>query len=164
MTTRREFIRSAALASAGLALSGVTSKMSSQSFNRIVGANSKVNVAFIGIGNRGLEVLNEFVKTGMTNVVALCDVDLGAPHTAKAVADHPQAKTFKDFRVLFDKMGNEFEAVVVATPDHSHFPICMLALASGKHVYVEKPMARTFQENELLIKAAKKYEGSHRLP
>ena len=89
MTTRREFIRSAALASAGLAFSGITSKITAQSFERIAGANSKVNVAFVGIGNRGLEVLNEFVKTGMVNVVALCDVDLGAPHTAKALADHP---------------------------------------------------------------------------
>ena len=74
MTTRREFIRSAALASAGLAFSGITSKMTAQSFERIAGANSKVNVAFVGIGNRGLEVLNEFVKTGMVNVVALCDI------------------------------------------------------------------------------------------
>lgn len=154
MTTRREFIRSAALASAGLAFSGITSKMTAQSFERIAGANSKVNVAFVGIGNRGLEVLNEFVKTGMVNVVALCDVDLGAPHTAKALADHPGAKTFKDFRKMFDKVRNEFEAVVVATPDHSHFPICMLAISEGKHVYVEKPLTRTFYESELLMNAA----------
>lgn len=159
MTTRREFIKSAALASAGIALSGITSKMTAQSFNRIVGANGKVNVAFVGIGNRGLEVLNEFVKTGLTNVVALCDVDLGAPHTQKAVSDHPKAKTFKDFRVMFDKAGRDFEAVVVSTPDHSHFPICMLALAQGKHVYVEKPLTRTFYESELLMNAAARHKN-----
>ncbi|MFV0392229.1 MAG: Gfo/Idh/MocA family oxidoreductase [Paludibacteraceae bacterium] len=157
MTTRREFIRSAALASAGLALSGVTSKINAQSFNRIIGANGKVNVAFIGIGNRGLDVINEFVKTGFVNVVALCDVDLGAVHTSKAISDHPRAKTFKDFRQMFDKMGNEIEAVAVSTPDHSHFPICMLAMTLGKHVFVEKPLTRTFYESELLMKAADKY-------
>lgn len=163
MTTRRDFLRTTALASAGLALSGIASKASAavnqtvQSYNRIVGAGNKVNVAFVGIGNRGLEVLNEFVKTGMVNVVALCDVDLGAKHTEKAVADHPKAKTFKDFRVMFDKAGKDFDAVVVSTPDHSHFPICMLALKSGKHVYVEKPLTRTFYESELLIEASLKY-------
>ena len=159
MTTRREFLRNAALASAGLALGGVSSRISAQSFERIVGANSKVNVAFVGIGNRGLDVLTEFVKTGMANVVALCDVDMGAPHTARAVADHPKAPIFRDFRVMFDKMGREIEAVVVATPDHSHFPICMLAMSLGKHVYVEKPLTRTFYESELLINAAGRYKN-----
>ena len=57
---------------------------------------------------------------------------------------------------MFDKAGNEFDAVAIATPDHSHFPISMLALASGKHVYVEKPLARTFYEAELLMQAALK--------
>jgi len=103
MTTRRDFLRTTALASAGLALSGIASKASAavnqtvQSYNRIVGAGNKVNVAFVGIGNRGLEVLNEFVKNRHVNVVALCDVDLGAKHTEKAVADHPKAKTFQRF-------------------------------------------------------------------
>lgn len=50
---------------------------------------------------------------------------------------YPKAKQFRDFRQMFDKAGNEFDAVAIATPDHSHFPISMLALASGKHVYVE---------------------------
>lgn len=52
---------------------------------------------------------------------------------------YPKAKRFRDFRQMFDKAGNDFDAVAIATPDHSHFPITMLALASGKHVYVEKP-------------------------
>ena len=57
---------------------------------------------------------------------------------------------------MFDKMGNEIEAVVVGVPDHAHFPICMMAMALGKHVYVEKPMARTFYEIELLMEMARK--------
>jgi len=157
MTTRREFIRNAALASAGLAMGGISTKMSAASYNRVVGANQKVNLVHIGIGNRGWEIINDFDKTGLANVVALCDVDLGAEHTQKALAKFPNAKRFKDFREMFDKMGNEIDAVAIAIPDFAHFPAVMMAMAEGKHVYVEKPLTRTFHESELLLKAAKKY-------
>ncbi len=93
-------------------------------------------------------------------MVALCDVDLGGgEHTQKALAKFPNAKRFKDFREMFDKMGNEIEAVAIATPDFAHFPAVMLSMAEGKHVYVEKPLSRTFLESELIMKAAKKYPG-----
>ncbi len=98
MTTRREFIKSAALASAGIAVGGITTRTSAASYSRIVGANEKVNLAFIGIGNRGWEIMNNFDKTGLANVVALCDVDLGAEHTKNALNKHPNAKRFKDYR------------------------------------------------------------------
>ncbi len=156
MVTRRSFLKTAALASAGMAVGGVN-PLKAESYNRVVGANKKVNVAHIGIGNRGEQVIRDFEKTGMANVVALCDVDMGSKKTQYATGKFPKAKQFKDFRVMFDKMANEIEAVVVTTPDHTHFPICMMAMALGKHVYVEKPMARTFYEAELMMQAAKKY-------
>lgn len=157
MTTRRDFIKSAALASAGLAIGSVSNKMNAASYSRIVGANKKINLAHIGIGNRGWEIIEQFDNTGLANVVALCDVDLGAEQTKKALAKFPQARRFKDFREMFDKMGNEIEAVAIATPDFAHFPAVMMSMTYGKHVYVEKPLSRTFYESELLIKAAKKY-------
>ena len=157
MTTRREFIRNAAFASAGLAFGGISTKMNAASYSRIVDANRKVNLAYIGIGNRGWEIMNDLDNTGLANIVALCDVDMGAEHTKKALAKHPKAKRFKDFREMFDKIGNEIEAVAIAIPDFAHFPAVMMALAEGKHVYVEKPMARTFHEVELMMKAARKY-------
>lgn len=156
MSTRREFLRNAALASAGLAFSGFSSKTNAASFSRIMGSGNKVNVAFIGIGNRGWDIIREFDKTGMTNVVALCDVDLGAEHTQPALGKFPNAKRFKDFREMFDKMGKQIDAVAVSTPDFSHFPACMLAMSLNKHVFVEKPMARTFHEVELMIRSAQK--------
>ena len=116
----------------------------------------KVKIAYIGIGNRGEQIIQDFARTNMVEVVALCDVDMGAAHTRKVMGMYPKAKRFKDFRKLFDEAGKEFDAVAIATPDHSHFPITMLALASGKHVYVEKPLARTFYEAELLMEAARK--------
>lgn len=126
--------------------------------NASVVPSDKVNMACCGIGNRGGEIMRDLYKTGLVNFVALCDVDMGAPHTVKSIEAHPKAKRFQDFREMFDKIENEFDAVSVGTPDFSHFPITMLAMSKGKHVYVEKPMARTFNEVELMINGAKKYK------
>lgn len=156
MLTRRNFLKTIALTSAGLAAGG-NELLNAKSYRQVANAGKKVNIAYVGIGNRGLQVIEEFEKTGLANVVALCDVDLGAKHTLKAIGMYPKAKQFRDFRQMFDKAGKEFDAVMVATPDHSHFPVCMMAMAYGKHVYVEKPMARTFFEAELMMKAARKY-------
>jgi hypothetical protein len=90
--------------------------------------------------------------------VALCDTDMGAPHTLKVLEAFPGVPRYQDFRIMLEEMDSQIDAVIVGVPDHSHFPICMMAMAMGKHVFVEKPMARTFQENELLIKAAKKHK------
>jgi predicted dehydrogenase len=160
MTTRRDFLKAGGLAMAGLALGTLkptrAAGQTAASATRVAGANAKVNLACIGIGNRGEDIINAFDKTGLANIVALCDVDLGAPHTQKMLAKFPNAKRFTDFRELLSKAGSTFDAVCIATPDHSHFPISMMAIAEGKHVYVEKPMARTFLEAELMMEAAKK--------
>lgn len=155
MITRRNFIRTAALTTTGLAVVKAN-PLRAQSSKRIQETNKKVNIAYIGIGNRGRQVIEEFERTGLTNVVALCDVDMGAKHTQFASGKFPKAKQFKDFRAMFDKAAKEIEAVVICTPDHSHFPISMMSMALGKHVYVEKPMARTFYEAELMMQAAKR--------
>ena len=124
---------------------------------KVVGANDRVNMALIGIGNRGNEVAKKFKETGLCNVVALCDVDMGAKQTREVEAMFPGVPKYKDFRKLFDEMSRKIDAVAVCTPDHSHFPICMAAMREGIHVYVEKPMARTFHECEMLMQAEKKY-------
>ncbi|UIR57034.1 Gfo/Idh/MocA family oxidoreductase [Sphingobacterium sp. SRCM116780] len=118
--------------------------------------NERVNLACIGIGNRGSDIIKELYKTGLCNIVALCDVDMGAKHTQEILKQFPDVPRFTDFRQLFDKMGNQFDAVSIGTPDFSHFPITMMALDLGKHVYVEKPMARTFWEVELMMQKARK--------
>ena len=158
MVTRRDFLKTMAMTSAGLAVgSGEMLRAANvANLSTSQAKAGKVKIAYIGIGNRGEQIINDFERTGMTEVVALCDVCMGQKHTQKVMNMFPKAKRFKDFRELFDKAGNEFDAVAIATPDHSHFPISMLALASGKHVFVEKPMARTFYEAELLIQGALK--------
>lgn len=154
MATRRDFLKTASLFSAGLAFNGADLLAKS---NYVQQPHfDKVKIAYIGIGNRGEQDIDEFAKTGMVEVVALCDVDMGNKQTEKVMNMYPKAKRFKDFRELFEKAGNEFEAVCIATPDHSHFPIAMLALSEGKHVYVEKPMSRTFLEADLMMQLARK--------
>ncbi|MDR3262450.1 MAG: Gfo/Idh/MocA family oxidoreductase [Tannerella sp.] len=155
MFTRRNFLKTASMASAGLALGGM--ELNAASYRQVVGANEKVNLACVGIGFQGGGIIKEFAKTGLANVVALCDVDLGAKHTQEIMAMFPKAKLFKDFRVMFDRMGNEFDAVSAGIPDFAHYPVAIHAILSGKHIYVEKPLCRTFNEAELLIAAARKY-------
>jgi len=145
--TRRRFLQSAAAASA------IYSILPSA----VLGANEKLNLACVGIGNQGAAIAKALHATGLANIVALCDVDLGSKHTAHLEAMFPNVPKFKDFEKMFDKMSSRIDAVSVGTPDHSHFPICIRAMAEGKHVYVEKPLAHTFQEVELLIAAEKKY-------
>ena len=82
---------------------------------------------------------------------------MGAPHTTEIMGMFPDVPRFQDFRRMFDKMANEIDAVCIAVPDHSHFPLTMLSMSLGKHVYVEKPMAHTFNEVELMMCAAKRY-------
>lgn len=125
--------------------------------HRVLGANELVNVACIGIGGQGAGDAKWLGGTGMANVVALCDVSMGSKSTAEICAKYPEAKQYKDFRKLFSEMGGQIDAVLICVPDHSHFPIAMLAMSLGKHVYVEKPLAHTFREVELLMAAEKRY-------
>ncbi|WP_160069146.1 Gfo/Idh/MocA family oxidoreductase [Sphingobacterium bovisgrunnientis] len=150
--SRRNFISRAALAGGGIILS-----------NSLLGniplasANERVNLACIGFGFRGAEIIKDLYKTGLCNIVALCDVDMGAKHTQEIANMFPNAKRFQDFRKMFDAMSNEIDAVSIGTPDFAHFPMTMMAMDLGKHVYVEKPMAHTFYENELMMQKANKF-------
>lgn len=149
--SRRSFVKQSVIAAGAVMLSNsVLGKVN------LATPNERVNLACVGLGNRAAEIIKELYKTGLCNIVALCDVDLEAKQTQEILAMFPDAPKFKDFRVMFDKMGNQIDAVSIGTPDFSHFAITMLALDLGKHVYVEKPMARTFLEVELMTNKARR--------
>ena len=148
---RRSFIKSLAAAGAVPLLPGCIS-------SRGYKANGKVRLACIGIGAQGWYNIGQFVKNGdLCEIVALCDTDIGAPHTLDALRKFPRLPRFTDFRTMFDTMALSIDAVLVATPDHSHFCAVMHAIRLGKAVYVEKPLAHSFRECELLKLAEEKY-------
>ena len=110
--------------------------------------SDKLNIAVIGAGGRGVDDI-EGVKS--QNIVALCDVDERS--AAGTIKRFPDAKRYADFRVMLEKE-KSIDAVVVATPDHTHAVASMAAIKLGKHVYCEKPLTRTVREALALAKAA----------
>ncbi len=113
--------------------------------------SDKLNIAAVGVGGMGK---NNVAKCETENIVALCDVDfeLADPVFKK----YPNAKTYKDFRVMLDEQ-KDIDAVIVATPDHSHAVIAMAAMERKKHVYVQKPLTHSVAEARLLTETARKY-------
>lgn len=144
--SRRSFIATTGTVAAGaLVLPGITGCKSNR--------NGKVNLAIIGVGGRG--------KAGWSacmdeNIVALCDVNMAAAE--EGFSTFPEARRFKDFRRMFDKMARKIDAVIISTPDHTHFAAAMVAMEHGKHVLVEKPLAHNIWQLRTLRKAAKKYK------
>jgi len=149
-SNRRSFLRAALAAGAFPFLPACTT-------GRTWKPGDKVNLAVCGIGFQGWEDLKSFSATGLCNIVALCDVDMGAPHTQNALKKFPNARRYKDFRKMLEEMGDGIDAVAACTPDHAHFPIAMMAMRLGKAIFTEKPMGHTFREIGLMMAAEKKY-------
>ncbi len=149
---------------------------------RVLGANDRVRLGFIGVGNRGCQLLKGFLPHADAQVVALCDVyepylngglrsarSRGSPVWASAFAQMPKLEgdvaRVKDFRAMLDR--KDIDAVVIATPDHWHAIQMIAACKAGKDVYVEKPLSMTVVEGRAMVDAARKYDrivqvGTHR--
>jgi hypothetical protein len=146
--SRRDFLTKSVALGAGMTIlpsavvSGLGHRMPSD----------MLNIACVGVGGRGAGVLQGMPSE---NVVALCDVDWA--YAEKTFLAYPDAKRFKDWRVMLDEMGDDIDAVVVATSDHTHAIVAAHAMTMGKHVYVEKPLTHTVYESRLLTKLAEKY-------
>lgn len=153
MTTRRKFIRNSSLGSMGLALG-----MPAFSYARIPGANDRINCAVIGVRSRGKAHVLAIHNDPNARVLYSCDVDdvILEEHSAWCEENIGYVpKVEKDFRkVLQDK---DLDAVFIATPEHWHTPMAIMAMQAGKHVYVEKPCSHNPHENHLIVEAQKKY-------
>ncbi len=141
--SRREFLQSSAAAAGALA-------WAAPGLLRAATASEKLNIAIIGCGGRGGGNLE---SVAAENIVALCDVDEKA--LTAAAQKYPQARTFVDFRQLYDHAG-EFDAVVVSTSEHTHAFATLPALQLGKHVYCEKPLTHNVWEARVIREAAVK--------
>ncbi len=113
--------------------------------------NEKLNIACIGIGGRGSANVNGVKRE---NLVALCDVDKN--RGGKMFEANPKAKQYTDFRKMLDELDSQLDAVVVSTPDHTHYHPAIMALRMGKHLYCEKPLAHSVAECRFITDEAKK--------
>ncbi|WP_372719546.1 Gfo/Idh/MocA family protein [Novipirellula sp.] len=117
-------------------------------------ANDRMKVAFVGVGGRGGANLSAISSSGAVDVVGLCDVD--SRFVDHAATQFTAAKKFSDFRKMYDAIGNDIDAVVVSTTEHTHAYATMPALQLGKHVYCEKPLAYNVYETRRIAEAAAK--------
>ncbi len=145
---RRTFIKSSAAAAVGLTIlpSYVVGGLGHKA------PSDKLNIAGIGVGNMGGGNLD---RVSSENIVAICDVDWNyAQHVFNR---YPKAKKYYDFRKMYDEMGKDIDAVVVATPDHTHAIIAIEAMKRGMHAYVQKPLSLTVWESRKMAEVANKY-------
>lgn len=116
---------------------------------RKLGAQDKLNIAGIGVGGMGASNLRALAGE---NIVALCDVD--SEYAVKTFAEYPNAARYRDYRELLAQH-QDLDAVVIATPDHTHAVIAAAAMRAGKHVYCQKPLTHTVGEARALAQIAK---------
>jgi predicted dehydrogenase len=140
---RRKFLQQTSLSSASLLLVMPVARGQHKS------ANERLNIGMIGVAN---QANYDLTNVATENIVALCDVDQN--YLAAAVQKFPTAKTYDDFRRLLEQ--KDLDAVVVATPDHTHAVATVAALNSGRHVYCEKPLTRTLSECRMVMEAARR--------
>jgi predicted dehydrogenase len=146
--SRRRFLGTAATATAGLTiLPGYVAGLGFRS------PNNKLNIAAVGVGGVGATNIK---NCATENIVALCDVDW--KYAAGTFKNYPQARKFSDYRVMLDEMGDKIDAVIVATPDHTHACVTADAIRMGKHVYVQKPLTHSVYESRFLQELANEHK------
>jgi len=143
--TRREFLKTTALAGAGLLVSETSWAAEDQA------PNDRINFAAIGVGGKGESDTADAAKHG--NLVAICDVDDNI--LAKAAQKYPNAKRYNDFRKMLEEMDKSIDAVTVSTPDHTHAPAAAMAMRMGKHCFCQKPLTHTLYEARRLGEIAR---------
>ncbi len=147
--SRRNFLASSAAAVGAFTIA----PSSVLGANGQVSPSEKVNVAVVGVGGRGRSCIKMIQDN--VNFVAFCDVD--DERAAETYEKFPDVKRYKDFRRMLDREHNNIDAVMVATPDHTHAVVSMAAMQLGKHVYCEKPLTHNIEECRAVAKAAKRY-------
>lgn len=150
--TRRRFLQSSSLALAASGLSRVRAAGFPDSpYRHLISPQRKLRIACVGVGGKGrLDVQN----CSSEEIVALCDVDFR--RGASSFQQFLGAVRYRDYQQMLDELGDKIDAVTVTTPDHTHFPVALMAIERGKHVYVQKPLTHTVAEARILKAAAAK--------
>jgi predicted dehydrogenase len=129
--------------------------LSAMSYNRVLGANDRIGVGFIGFGLIGKQHVADFKKFDDVELAGMCDVYKPRLEEGLQYMGNARAKGYSDFRHMLDD--KDIQAVVVSTPDHWHALLTIMACAAGKDVYVEKPMTVFIDEGKWMVQAARKY-------
>ena len=136
---------------------GAMTALTAASYNRVLGANDRVGIGFIGFGLIGKQHITNFKKSfPEVDRVALCDVYKPRLEEGLAYLENPNAKGYSDFRKMYEN--KDIDGVVVASPDHWHAMLTIMACAAGKDVYVEKPLTVFIDEGKWMIQAMNKYK------
>ena len=147
--TRRAFMTG--IGAFGLSLGAAGIDLAPQDTFKGKVAGRKLKIASIGCGGMGRAATESLISAGC-ELVAICDIDPSMfAHWEKK---YPGIPKFTDYRKMLKTMGDKFEAVQVGTPDHTHAYISIDCMNAGKHVYVQKPLARTVEEYELMLKTS----------
>ncbi len=151
MTDRRKFIKTTA-ATLGFGLAALQTPTSKA---QILGANDKARLAFVGLANRGGQLLASFKKSPDLKIAAFCDVDAKTLASAAERFGDGSETQERDFRNLYDR--KDIDGMVFATPDHWHAYQTVEACKAGKDVYCEKPLSTSIAEGRVMVQAARKY-------
>ncbi|MFN3166530.1 MAG: Gfo/Idh/MocA family oxidoreductase [Phycisphaeraceae bacterium] len=146
--SRRRFIQAAAATSAWA--------LGASSYSRVLGANAKLNVAFIGTS--GIAAGQHIPPLQQLGAGCTCYCDADQNRFGPAFNRWPEAKGYTDYREMYDKHHNEIDAVMVGTPDHHHYPASIIGMMLGKHMYTQKPLTHTMWEARQLAIAAERYK------
>lgn len=158
MTTRRKFIQKSLLASAGLALPNVLTAEHLAAINKKIGANDQLNYGLIGCNGMGFSNMSAHLKMPQVNCVALADIDQNVLDRRSADVEKLRGnkpKLYTDYRKMLED--KDIDVIIVGTPDHWHCLNLVDSLSAGKHVYVEKPLANSIEECNLMVKATELY-------
>lgn len=156
--SRRDFIKKVGLGSAALTIGGTALGFSAKSYSQIKGANDRIRVAVVGVNGRGMAHISAIGKCNNTSINYICDVDRKVAENAVKIAEESTKEKPKiqlDFRKLIEE--KDLDLITVATPEHWHAPMTIMAVKAGKHVFIEKPCAHNLREGEMLTELAKKY-------
>lgn len=159
---RRQFTKASAAATVAASLSTNASPQPIK--HKVLGSNDTVRVGFVGVGNRGSQLMKAFAAQDDCKMVAVADVY--QPYLDRAQEAYGKdLMAVQDYRALLDR--KDIDAIVIATPDHWHAIQAITAMSAGKDVYVEKPLAATIHEGRQMVNAAKKFDkiaqvGLHR--
>lgn len=158
--SRRGFIRKSTAGILGFTILPAYLTSARAADNPKLPPSRRINLACIGIGGRARQVIPGLCQRGGALPVAFADVDFqsSADGLTSIRKLNPDVKPYHDFRKMLDEMGGDIDAVSIVTPDHSHFVQTILAMSMGKHVYTEKPLAHTFAETEMLMRAEQKFK------